>query len=144
MLKIKPLQDIRNSIFCIIGHLKVIAKFLIVINRHSRRSPSLLILAEKIFCPTFWIVTTSFPNSDNLLQAFPFLYSKTQYDFAERALETPDVRSPDGLSPAVVPASLLPLAGTDITSEYSPILTSPTEEGIVNNTFIGSRSRTSY
>lgn len=88
-------------------------------------------------------MTTSFPNSDNLLRAFPFLYSKSQCYFAERAFETPDVGSPDGLSPAAVPASLLLLAGTEITSECSPVLTSPTEEGIVNNTSIWSRSRTS-
>lgn len=89
-------------------------------------------------------MTTSFPNSDSPLQAFLFLYSKTQYYFAECAFEKPDVHFPDGLSQAVVPASLLPLADTGIISESSPVLTSPTKEGIVNNTFIQSRSSTSY
>lgn len=147
MLTIKPLQDIRNSIFCIMGHLKVIAVFLIMVNRHSRCFQSLLIFAEKKkknLPPTFWFVTISFPNSDSHLRAFPFLYSKTQYYFAECAFEKPDVHFPDGLSGVVVPANLLPLADTEIISEYSPILTSPAKEGIVNNTFTRSRSRTSY
>lgn len=38
MLKIKPPRGTRNSIFCITGHLKVIATFLSGINRHSRCS----------------------------------------------------------------------------------------------------------
>lgn len=107
-----------------------------VFNQDKLTFKTLPIFAAHISPPhTFWFVTTSFPNSDSLLQGFAFLYSKTRYYFAECAFEKPDVHFPYGLSQVVVPANLLPLADTEIISEYSPISTSPKKENIVNNTY---------